>query len=475
MSKITKDNLSDRLKDELVTDAEMLDVTGNKANLTTTDKTNLVAAINELKIYFDTLRVQYEELKKVVNEGSKVVECVSIELDVENLEFTEIGKGQEIKATILPSDCNEQLVWHSSNEAVATVTNGVVITTGVGNCTISAICGSKIDTCNVKVEEPSTSKYLLKDGQFKTTTEFGEVVFNDDDTYLDQLLERNCISLYTNSSTVSAFSYNKFIDADVINDGDVIKVTLYREVYNVEKPNLFVALFNDIYSGTSESFNSIGSSVSMYRQISSGTEKTVYEFDISSFKNRTGYLGFCYANTVSDNAGYLYISDIEYIPAGNTSGGTTGGTTGGTKEKYVIFENGSYVNEDVIGTIIAQGSGGSVTITNGQIQMRAVANNERTYYKTSKLVKIQDFSKLTISGYLNEDYSADGYMSGSLDFVGTNGNIIYSNLAIFNYGWGSIENIVDLTNKTGEGYFRLHFYNRTTSRKTPYISYMAIE
>ena len=107
--------------------------------------------------------------------------------------------------------------------------------------------------------------------------------------------------------------------------------------------------------------------------------------------------------------------------------------------------------------------------------MRAVANNERTYYKTSKLVKIQDFSKLTISGYLNEDYSADGYMSGSLDFVGTNGNIIYSNLAIFNYGWGSIENIIDLTNKTGEGYFRLQFYNRTTSRKTPYISYMAIE
>jgi hypothetical protein len=471
MSKITKDNLSDRLKDELVTDAEMLNVTGNKANLTTTDKANLVAAINELKIDFDTLRVQYEELKKVVNEGSKVVECVSIELDVENLEFTEIGKGQEIKATILPSGCTEQLVWHSSNEAVATVTNGVVVTTGVGNCTISAICGSKIDTCNVKVEEPSTSKYLLKDGKFKTTTEFGEGVFNDDDTYLDQLLERNCISLYTNTSTVSAFSYDNFIDADVINDGDVIKVTLYREVSNVDNPNLFVALFNDVYSGTSESFNSIGSSVSMYKQIASGTKKTVYTFDISSFKDHTGYLGFCYTNTVSDSAGYLYISDIEYIPAGSTSGGTSGGT----KEKYVIFENGSYVNENVIGTIIAQDSDGSVTISNGNIQMRAVANNERTYYKTSKLVKIQDFSKLTISGYLNEDYSADGYMSGSLDFVGTSGNIIYSNLAIFNYGWGSIENIIDLKNKTGEGYFRLQFYNRTTSRKTPYISYMEIE
>lgn len=464
MSKITKDNLSDRLKDELVTDVEMLNVTGNKANLTTTDKTNLVAAINELKIYFDTIRVQYEELKKVVNEGSTVVECVSIELDVENLEFTEIGKSKEIKATILPSDCTEQLVWYSSNEAVATVTNGVVITTGIGNCTISAICGSKIDTCNVKVEEPSTSKYLLKDGQFKTTSEFGEVVFNDEyPTYLNQLLEHNCISLYTQSSIVSAFSYNKFIDADVINDGDVIKVTLYREVSNVEKPNLFVALFNDSISGIWESFSSIGSSVNMYRQITTGTEKTVYEFDISSFKDHTGYLGFCYANTVSNNAGHLYISDIEYVPAS------------GAKEQYVIFENGSYVNEDVIGTITAQDSNGSVTITNGQIQMRAVANNKRTYYKTSKLVKIQDFSKLTISGYLNEDYSADGYMSGSLDFVGTNGNIIYSNLAIFNYGWGGIENIIDLTNKTGEGYFRLQFYNRTTSRKTPYISYMAIE
>ena len=325
MSKITKDNLSDKLKDELVTDAEMLDVTSNKADLTTTDKANLVAAINELKIDFDTLRVQYEELKKVVNEGSTVVECVSIELDVENLEFTEIGKSQEITATILPSDCTEQLVWHSSNEAVATVTDGVVITTGIGNCTISAICGSKIATCNVKVEEPATSKYLLKDGQFITTTEFGKAVFNDDDTYLDQLSDYNCISLYTTTTAVSAFSYNKFIDANVINDGDVIKVTLYREVYNSDNPNLFVALFNNAYSGVPESFASIGSSVSMYRQITTGTEKTVYEFDISSFKDCTGYLGFCYANTLSSTAGYLYISDIEYVPAGSVSDDTTSG------------------------------------------------------------------------------------------------------------------------------------------------------
>lgn len=317
MSKITKDNLSDRLKDELVTDAEMLDVTGNKANLTTTDKANLVAAINELKTDFDILHVQYEELKKVVNEGFKVVECVSIELDIENLEFTEIGKSQEIKATILPSDCTEELVWYSSDEAVATVTNGVVITTGIGNCTISAICGSKMDTCNVKVEEPVASIYLLKDGQFKRTTEFGWHVFNDDDIYLEQLLNNKCILLDSDHS-VSAFSYNKFISGNggTINDGDVIKVTLYREVNNVYNPVLFVALFNEIFSGTSSNIDEIGTSVNISKQIYSGTEKTVYEFDISSFKDRSGYLGFCYDGTADNSVGCIYISDIEYVPAG---------------------------------------------------------------------------------------------------------------------------------------------------------------
>lgn len=318
MSKITKDNLSDKLKDELVTDAEMLDVTGNKENLTTTDKANLVAAINELKIDFDTLRVQYEELKKVVNEGSTVVECVSIELDVENLEFTEIGKSQEITATILPSDCTEQLVWHSSNEAVATVTDGVVITTGIGNCTISAICGSKIDTCNVQVEEPDTSIYLLKEGQFIDNTEFGESLFDSANTAFIVNENKKVIGFNMDEIECGIFTYGTYIDANMFTEGSTISVTLFREITDTSYSgtiNLIVALFNDYISGSYGSISTAGYSTFNFREINSGVGavKTVYEFDVSSFAQYTGYLGFAVSGGQT-GAGAAYISDIEYVP-----------------------------------------------------------------------------------------------------------------------------------------------------------------
>ena len=325
MSKITKDNLSDKLKDELVTDAEMLDVTGNKANLTTTDKANLVAAINELKIDFDTLRVQYEELKKVVNEGSSVVECVSIELDTENLEFTEIGKSQEIKATVLPSDCTEQLVWYSSNEAVATVTDGVVITTGIGNCTISAICGSKIDTCDVKVEEPDTSIYLLKEGQFIDNTEFGESLFDSNNNFFLVNENKKAIGFNMDEIECGVFTYGTYIDANMFTEGSTISVTLFREITNTyfsDTIYLHVALFNDYISGPYGSLSAVGFSTFDYRIINSGAVKTVYEFDISSFAQYTGYLGFAVSGGQS-GAGAVYITDIEYTPGG-VSDDTTG-------------------------------------------------------------------------------------------------------------------------------------------------------
>lgn len=320
MSKITKDNLSDRLKDELVTDAEMLDVTGNKANLTTTDKANLVAAINELKIDFDTLRVQYEELKKVVNEGSTVVECVSIELDTENLEFTEIGKSKEIKATILPSDCTEQLVWHSSNEAVATVTNGVVVTTGIGNCTISAICGSKIDTCNVKVEEPDTSIYLLKEGQFIDNTKFGKSLFDSNNNFFLVNENKKAIGFNMDEIDCGIFTYGTYIDANMFTEGSTISVTLFREVSNASSSGivqLSVALFNDYISGPYSSISTAGYSTFDFRALDSSTAKTVYEFDVSSFAQYTGYLGFAVSGGQT-GAGAVYITDIEYTP-GNVS------------------------------------------------------------------------------------------------------------------------------------------------------------
>ena len=62
---------------------------------------------------------------------------------------------QELTTTVLPADNTDALVYSSSNEEVATVSDGGVITAvAVGSATITATSGNYSDTCEVTVELP---------------------------------------------------------------------------------------------------------------------------------------------------------------------------------------------------------------------------------------------------------------------------------------------------------------------------------
>lgn len=55
-------------------------------------------------------------------------------------------------ATVTPSDTTDSIVWNSSDESVATVSNGVVTPTGLGVATITATCGNYSATCDVTID-----------------------------------------------------------------------------------------------------------------------------------------------------------------------------------------------------------------------------------------------------------------------------------------------------------------------------------
>jgi len=81
----------------------------------------------------------------------------AIDVSPSSAEITTIGDTTLLSATVTPSNSVDPVVWSSSDESVATVTNGLVTAVGVGSCTINATSGSYSDTCSVVV---SVDTYL---------------------------------------------------------------------------------------------------------------------------------------------------------------------------------------------------------------------------------------------------------------------------------------------------------------------------
>ena len=82
----------------------------------------------------------------LLNDCGKVT---SINLDKTNLAFTTDTNTQTLSATTTPS--NATVTWISSDEAIATVNNGIVTPIANGTCYIIAKCGSYSKFCEVTV------------------------------------------------------------------------------------------------------------------------------------------------------------------------------------------------------------------------------------------------------------------------------------------------------------------------------------
>ena len=80
-----------------------------------------------------------------------VIHAESITLSESALSFDAIGETETLTYTVLPAGAGDPIQWISSNANVATVSNGVVSVTGVGECTITCKAGSASATCSVNV------------------------------------------------------------------------------------------------------------------------------------------------------------------------------------------------------------------------------------------------------------------------------------------------------------------------------------
>lgn len=78
------------------------------------------------------------------------IPCTGISFDEESYSVTELGN-VDVGYTVTPSDTTDVVEFESSNSDIVQVVNGNLIAVGVGDCVITATCGSHSATANITV------------------------------------------------------------------------------------------------------------------------------------------------------------------------------------------------------------------------------------------------------------------------------------------------------------------------------------
>ena len=109
--------------------------------------------------------VSYFTAQYWYNFNNVLADAVEPQLVTINTTSAELESGQQLSlsATVTPSNATPKTVyWSSTNTSVATVSNGVVIAVGEGECYIRAICVDKQAICHVTVTPQRTTITLDK-------------------------------------------------------------------------------------------------------------------------------------------------------------------------------------------------------------------------------------------------------------------------------------------------------------------------
>lgn len=129
--------------------------TSSKESVATVTSEGVVEAMSVGTAYITaTNKASGKSARCEVKVASKVIHVTGIALDKTSLSMTE-GEEQKLTVTITPENATDKsVVWKSGNEAVATVSEGVVKALRAGTATIQAttVDGNITANCNVSVD-----------------------------------------------------------------------------------------------------------------------------------------------------------------------------------------------------------------------------------------------------------------------------------------------------------------------------------
>ena len=108
------------------------------------------------------------------------IPCTSLLLSNSSLAFLTQDK-QTVSAIVTPGNTTDPVVWSTSDDTVATVTDGVITPVGNGSCVITATCGEHSAECSVSINAFTEEVSKLPEGY----TQLEYIVAGSDRPYFD--------------------------------------------------------------------------------------------------------------------------------------------------------------------------------------------------------------------------------------------------------------------------------------------------
>lgn len=220
------------------------------------------------------------------------IRATSVTLNKNSLVFSGFGGTDTLVATVSPNNVEDDTVyWGSSDKDVAVVSDGVVIATGLGNCTITAICNTKSASASVSI----TSATLLSISAVYTQS---GTVYNNDN--LDDLKTDLVVTAHWSDNTTSTVASSDYTLSGSLTTGtSTITVTYDNETttFTVTVTDFYV---NNVFTldGIKNTRNGHSSSTTTWEDLSgnnidfakkSGANSVVWGADHAIFNatNRT--------------------------------------------------------------------------------------------------------------------------------------------------------------------------------------------
>lgn len=142
------------------------------SKITSSSSTRIVCELDVEPNFYTPLyvnmpsEVSYTWPNNVVWGSCPAVAVTGVSLDKTELEMQVGGANQTLIATVTPANAtNQNVSWHSDNEEVAIVENGVVTAVGEGSTTITVTTedGSRTAICEVTVTVPAIARKVYTD------------------------------------------------------------------------------------------------------------------------------------------------------------------------------------------------------------------------------------------------------------------------------------------------------------------------
>ena len=273
--------------------------------------------------------------------GEKKLESISLKVD----KLIPINETKEINVSYEPDDVKEEITWSSSNEEIASVSNGIITAKGIGNATITATTTSGIkDQVNVEVYQKVESLTLDKQNvemYVGDTSQVNATITPDEATYKE--------ITWTSSSNSVATIENGLITAKGTGETTITATT---------KDGVSQRL-NVVVKEKPIEFSGSGDKIISNVRIPRGTYKAVLSnngrsnFIVKFYENSNDSYGDLLANEIGSYNGSVVIRD--------------GGTSAITDGMLEVKSSGSWTIkfESISGTITENKVSGKGDVVTG--------------------------------------------------------------------------------------------------------------